>query len=394
MQNSGFKRMPKSTRMAAAFFGQSLFNVFKAAAGKLIIKIQTGFTVIYMKKISLILLLLVLAALSGCSVPGTSGQPVEDDSVTITGTVNVPQVTSPGILAAVGTENSAGSFARFMSAASCRVNGTEVTFSLSSATRELRIEKLPPAAAYSVELRCGLLKLKSFVANSGRRIVLPLGVSLRSTADWTLRNTLAGLESLTIDQLNEYSVRSNLLDALATPMQNELKKAGVTGNVYDKLVSDTTSAVLNGKTLADCLQKNGNIFAYSGEFSGTIFYYALNGSGKPVFAVQGLAKMTCSQGGNTVTGSFSIEPTGVVPLVENPGIQSPSTTAFAFTGTTDGSFLSFIRKGTLGPLNGKNVDDWFIYPVRGGLAVRAANLDKSYFTGIQSKPGEFILLRK
>lgn len=347
-----------------------------------------------MKQICLLVLMLVLVILNGCSVPGSAGQPTEDDSVTIRGIVSVPQVAAPGFLAATGTENSAAAFARFLASSTCLVNGTNVAFSLSSTTRELVIEKLPPAVVYSVELHCGFLKLKSFVANTGRHISLPFGISLRSSADWYLRTAIASHEGLRIDQLNEYGITAALLDLFAASMQNELNKADSSSGTVDTLINNSTTSLLAGKTFADCLQKSGNAFAYNGNFSGQVFYYALNSSGNPELAVKANAEMTCSQSGQTVTGTLDIEPVAVVPLVENPTAQSPSTTSFAFLGTANGSFLSFARKGLLGPLNGKTLDNWFVFPVTGGLAVRAENLDKSYYTGIQTKPGDFILERK
>ncbi len=57
-------------------------------------------------------------------------------------------------------------------------------------------------------------------------------------------------------------------------------------------------------------------------------------------------------------------------------------------------FLTFVRRGTLGPLAGKNLDSWFVMPVRGGLAVKSDNLDTAYFSGLVTRPGEFLLQKK
>jgi hypothetical protein len=352
------------------------------------------FQILVTAKVFLIIFIFMLVFLAGCSVPGSSGMPVVDDSVEISGRVSIPTVSSGNFLAAVGEENSADAFARFIASSSCIVNGRAVEFSLHAETRELKIEKLLPAAAFNVQLQCGSLKLRSFVANTGRRLVLPLGMSLRSTADWYIRDTLARNTNLALDQFNDYVVKSSFLDSLAGTMQDELQKTGTVPAAYEKLIVDTASATLNGKSVADCMQRSGSVFNYNGEYAGKVFYYACNSSGQPVLAVQSIASMTCSHSGNTVTGSFSIEPIAVMPLVEKPGIQSPSKTAFAFTGTVSSSCLTFVRKGSLGPLAGKNIDSWLIFPVRNGLAIKAENLDNSYFTGIVTSPGEFILQKQ
>ena len=332
--------------------------------------------------------------LTGCSVPGSSGAPVEDDSVTISGVVSVPQVAAGAMLAALGETNSSDAFARFIASAACQVNGRAVTYSLNADTRVLTVEKLPPAAAYNVELRCGGLRLRAFAPHTGRKVSLPMGVSLRSSADWHLRDALAKDANIAHDQLTDYQIKPSLLDSLTGSMQSELSKAAITPAVFDKHIADSTAAAISGKSLADCMQRSTTAFSYTGEYSGKVFYYLHNASGKAVVAVQAVASMTCSQNGNQVSGSVSISPTGVVPLVENPGIQEPGKTAFAFTGTVGNFFLTFVRRGTLGPLAGKNLDSWFVMPVRGGLAVKSDNLDTAYFSGLVTRPGEFLLQKK
>ena len=351
-----------------------------------------------MKKITINLFKLIMLfaglMLTGCSIPGSTGTPVEDDSVTISGVVSAPQVAASGILAAVGDANSSAAFARFVASAACQVNGRTVTYSLNSDTRVLTVEKLPPAAAYNVELRCGGLKLRAFAPHTGRKVTLPMGVSLRSTAEWHLRDALAKDANIAHDQLSDYQVKTALLDSLAGSMQTELNRVAMTSAAFDKHVSDSTAAAVSGKSFADCMQRSTTAFSYSGEYTGKVFYYLHNASGKAVVAVQAVASMTCSQNGNQVGGSVSIIPTGVVPLVENPGIQEPGKTAFAFSGTVSNYFLTFVRRGTLGPLAGKNLDSWFVMPVRGGLAVKSDNLDTAYFTGLVTRPGEFLLQKK
>ena len=320
--------------------------------------------------------------------------PVEDDSVTIKGTVSAPAVLANGLLAATGTENSSDAFARFVANSTCMINNIGVAFSLSSSTRELTIEKIPPAAAYHIELKCGGLRLRAFAPGGVRNVTLPLGMSLRSTAEWYLRDSIASAANIAVDQLTGYDAKSDMVDTLAATLQSELKKTSTTAASYEDALKNAVAGLVAGKEFADCMQRSGAQFNYNGKFSATVFYYACNASGKAVLAVQSQATMICTQSGNTVSGSLNIEPKAVVPLVEEPGINSPTTTAFSFSGTVNASFLTFTRKGTLGPLAGKNLDSWFIFPVRGGLAVKAANLDTAYFSGLTARPGEFLLAKQ
>lgn len=337
-----------------------------------------------------------MAVLTGCTVAGSPNRPVEDDSVTLLATVDAPEVLASGILAAIGQENNNAGFARFVASASCKVNGNKVEFSLNEQTRQLQVEKLPPAAAYDVELLCGKLTLKGIVAHSGRRATLPKGLSLRSTADWKLRDALARLESLTIDQLSGFEVKQPLIDTVAAAMQTELKRSGSSADAFTQLVTNSVATALSSKSFTDCLQKSGSAISYNGEYTGSVYYFSLNKHGQPELAVQAVASMTCSQSGNTVSGNFSLTPTGVIPLVEVVSVSAPGKTAFTFFGKVSGSMISFVRKGDNNgsPLSGKDLDSWFIFPVSNGFAVRASNLDKNYHSGIQSRAGEFVLQRK
>lgn len=349
-----------------------------------------------MKRNWLVLFLLYLLITSGCSVPGSADRPVEDDSVSLLALVSVPQIDATGLLAAIGEENNSQSWARFVASSTCRINGRRVEFSLNEQTREFKAEKIQPSDSYFIELSCGRFTLQSIVAHTSRRISLPLGLSLRSSADWYLRAALARLESLEIAKLSGYEIKPALIDNLVNSMQTELKRPGSSATLLAKLVETSVSAALSGKSFADCMQKTGSAQLYKGEYSGSIRYFALNFAGQPVLAVEGIASMTCSQSGNTVSGNFSITPTGVVPLLEDPKISAPSKTAFSFSGTVSNSILTFVRKGDNNgsPLSGKDIDSWFIFPVSDGLAVRAGNLDKAYYSGIQSRSGEFILQKK
>jgi len=343
-----------------------------------------------------VLFVLFCGLLAGCSVPGSSNPPVIDDSVTITGTVSAPVVANSGLLSAAGQNNDAKAFARFLASSTLKVNGRAAEFSLNETNRELKVEKLPPAAAYELEFRCGDFSLIAFAPNSGRQIGLPFGLSLRSTAEWYIRAAFASSNNFSIDQFAEYQVSSSLVDTLVTNFQTELNKGGLASSAWRLAASNSASALVKDREMTEVMQRTGSAFSYNGTFSGNVYYLRLNGSGIPVMEVQATALMTCSTSGNTVNGSLKIEPQAVRPI-DNYAISSqPSTVSFAFTGTLSGSYLRFTRRAATdgSPLSGKDLDSWFIFPVNGGLAVQSENLDLAYRTGIQTRAGDFILRKK
>jgi len=339
------------------------------------------------------LLIMSLAVLSGCTVPGSSNRPVEDDSVTLMATVYAPEIKTAGLLGSAGDVNDIDSFARFVASSTCQVNGATVTFSLNDQTRELKIEKLRPADGYRINFRSGQFVLQAYRGNTGRNITMPFGLSLRSTAEYLLRKKLAEFETIDMAQLADYEVNSALVNSLAAKMAAELKKSDSSIEKFEKLTSDSVNNELNGKTFVECLIRNAKAVSFSGKYSGEIFYLALNSSGQAVYAVQAVASMTCTQNGTSAWGGISLEPKAVVPLGPTAGVSAPAKKAFAFSGTVNNSTLTFVRKAANdgSPISGKDLDEWMIYPVRDGLAVRAINLDKSYYTGVQSRAGEFIL---
>ena len=343
-----------------------------------------------------VLIVFCFAFLAGCSVPGSSNPPAIDDSVTITGTVSAPIVANQGLLGAAGQSNDATAFARFASGSTLKVNGRVAEFSLNDTTRELRVEKISPAAAYELELRRGDFSLIAFVPHSGRQISLLYGLSLRSTAEWYLRAAFGSSQKFSIDQFAEYQVNSGLIDKLVGSLQTELGKSGLASAAWRLAASNGASTLVKDQELADVMQRAGNAFSYNGTFSGNVVYWRLDGSGKPVMEVQAAVVMTCSTSGNSVNGSFNIEPQSTKPIENYTVTSPPSTVAFAFTGTLSGSYLRFTRRAANdgSPLSGKDLDSWFIFPVKDGLAVQCDNLDLAYRTGIQTRAGDFVLRKK
>jgi len=240
------------------------------------------------------------------------------------------------------------------------------------------------------------LSLIAFAPHSGREIGLAYGMSLRSTAEWYLRAAFASSNNFAIDQFSEYQVSSALVDTLVTGLQTELNNSGLASEAWRLAASNRASALVKDREMTEVMQRTSGAFSYNGNFSGTVYYWRLNGSGVPVMEVQAAAILTCISSGNTVNGSLKLEPQAVRPIENYTVTSQPSTVAFSFTGSLSGSYLRFTRRAANdgSPLSGKDLDSWFIFPVNGGLAVQAENLDLAYRTGIQTRAGDFILRKK
>lgn len=343
-----------------------------------------------MKRLLFVFSLAIACVLTGCGIPGSPNKP--DDSVTLKGVIYAPKVAANGILASVGEANDEDTFARFMASSTCKVNGVEVQFNISSDTRELVIEKIPPMSSYNLWLSCGDLTLAAFARHIGRHNKLPIGLSLKSTAEWSLRNRIATLEGMATDQLQNYDISPAMVNSLAGKMQAELEKNDQTAANFKAAAAAAIDKTLEAGTLADWLVLKSGSITSKKEYSATVTYIVFDAQGQPALAVQGVATFVPDKTGRTsVVGNMSLKPTGVTFLAKNPEVSELSEVAFTFMGSLNGQFLTFTRKGTLGPLQGKELDSWVVFPVRDGLAFKAKNLDKHYYSGLETRSADFIL---
>lgn len=343
-----------------------------------------------MKHLLLVVVLAMACIISGCGIAGSPNKP--DDSVTLKGIIYAPKVATNGILASAGEPNDEDAFARFLASSTCKINGVEVQFTISSDTRELVVEKIPPTSVYNLWLSCGDLTLAAFARHVGRHNTLPMGLSLKSTAEWSLRNRIATLEGMPTDQLQNYDISPAMVTSVAGKMQLELHKNDQTGESFKTAAANAIDKALETGSLEDWLVlKSGNI-TYKKEYSSEVTYVVFDAQGRPALAVQAAATFVADKTGpTTVIGNMSLKPSGVTLLAKNPNVSEPSEVAFSFIGSLKGQFLTFTRKGTLGPLNGNIIDSWVVFPVRDGLAFKSQNLDKQYYSGLEARSADFIL---
>lgn len=333
-----------------------------------------------------------MLVLGGCGIAGDPNAPVEDDSVTLRATVNPPEVNSDSIMAA--KYSSTDVFDAILKSSICSVNGNRVEFSINPTTRELVIEKLVPSAAYDISLELGGINLRAIEPHSSRTITFPAGISLQTTAESNIFEAYAKEGSMSSAALTAYSPSIAEVVMLTNLLKAELEKSSATKESIASLLDTNLKALMARKTFAEIFSRDQGAFNFNGKWVGSVFYSLHNSVGVPAILVKADAKMTLNCTGSSLYGSASFVPTAVVPLLKDmSGISTPSEISFSLSGTCQNSFAHFTRKGLFGPLEGKNLDEWEIFPINGGIACRVKNIDSSYNTGMQALPGDFVLTK-
>lgn len=338
---------------------------------------------------SLIIGLFALFFATACGIPGSPNAPVEDTSVTLKATVAAPEVNSDIILPSA-KYSSAAVLDQIISQGNCSVNGKRVEFSLDRDTRKLQIDKVTPAEAYEILLKAGSLELRSVAPHSSRIIEVPGGVSLQTTAEYHLRQAYAAEQLMSVGAFADYKVADTIVAPVIAALQAELAKSGSAG--LATTIDSQVKAVMAQKSFREVFARQGAAYNFSGNWQGQVGYFLHNAAGTPALVVMASATASISVSGSNASGNFRLVPVGVVPLLKDTsGLNTPGEIAFAFSGTSDGQMIRFTRQGRLGPLTGKNLDSWELFPINRGLACRAVNVDSAYNTGIKAMPGDFVL---
>lgn len=328
----------------------------------------------------------------GCVIPGSPNQPVEDNSVTLQAQVTAPEAWSSALPASVKF-SSAQVLELLAEKGVCKINGVAAEFSLNTTTSELKIEKLPPAEAYEISLQAGAVHLQQVVLNTGR--LIKCNLSLRTTVEYLLRRAYARDAAISAGSFADYQVNAPLATDLESKLRGELVKSSAAAETVAAFISTHVESIAAQKSFSEVFARQGGAYLFAGKWQGKVSYFLHDAQGAQVMIVQADASAQISRSGNTAAGSFSLKPLGVIPLQKSAaGLSAPSEISFAFTGPCDGHTIRFTRQGTLGPLTGKNIDTWELFPISRGLACRAVNVDSAYNTGIRALPGDFVLSRE
>lgn len=329
---------------------------------------------------------------SGCAIPGSPERPAVDDSVTLTADVKMPSVAAEKLLASV-VKTPEDVFSEFLASSSCIINSVSVDFCLNASDSTLVIEKLPPANVYEVTLRCKDLILKAVVPWQGRQTYAPYGISVKSTADWLIRNSYASHNNMNIADLSEFAIDSTSLANLEKFISEQLLKSNTDAAILDKSISENLENLVKNRELLSIFSRQGKKFNFDGTWQGSVTYYTCNAREEAALAVYANVELSFKSYGNNLKGSGKIVPTGVSVLPGwHSGIAEPTTRTFAIEGTVSDHLIVFYRKEVAGPLAGKNVDLWKIFPLQSGIAAQISAVQS--FSGIGALPGEFVLNKK
>jgi hypothetical protein len=345
--------------------------------------------------IGLLCLSCLIVSFSGCGIPGSPTKPDEfDDSVTLEAKVVPPANVADSVLAA-SSKTAEEVWQAFIASSTCRVNNAKVEFTLNATDATLLVEKLPPAAAYEISLRSGDIDLRAVTPYAGRKTVFANGLSLKTTADWVLRNAFATKNSFTVAEFAEYGTALALVTDVEQLLTTELRRSDANAGTVSQALDTALKNVLQQKTFTQIFYKNSPANDFDGDWHGNVMYYVFNSAGIKALVVTAEAKMSIKCSGSTAIGSLELTPTGAGPLIPDiSGVSEPVKLAFGFQGTCHNGRVTFARKGRLGPLTGKDLDAWEIFPISRGLAFRVENRDLAYHTGLDTIPGQFVLQEK
>ncbi len=337
--------------------------------------------------------ILFCLTLCGCGIPGSPNIPVVDDSVTLTGTVQPPEVNASGVLASIRGLASSDVLSKFVASSTCMVNGATVTFSLSNAG-ELKIEKMPPSTGYELQLRSGNLELSAYAPHTSRAVSFPDGVNLQSTARYLIRKSVAKANELSVSQLASYRVSNTLANNLETKLSASLKSSSNSLTTFESLKTQEANSISQNNSLFQAVGYSLSTFKFPGTWTGPMQYYQMSSTGQKVLLVNATGKFVLNTSGAAIFGNAEITPVSVLPLIKNySSIAIPSKVAFSFSGSFSNSVASFNRLGSSGPLNGKVMEEWKIFPVSGGIALKAKNMDTAYYLGLETKTGDCVLAK-
>ncbi len=345
--------------------------------------------------VSLLLLSYLIILFSGCGIPGSPTKPAEfDDSVTLKAKVLLPTNVADSVLAA-SLKPADKVWQAFIASSTCRVNNAEVEFSLNATDATLLVEKLPPATAYEISLRSGDIDLRAVTPYAGRKTIFTNGLSLKTTADWVLRNAFATKNSLAVAEFADYDAATPLINDVEKLLATELSRRDATSETVSQALDAALKNVLQQKTFTGIFYKNSPGKDFNGDWHGNVMYYVYNSAGIKALVVTAQAKMNIKCTGSTAVGSLELLPTGAGPLIPNiSGVSEPVKLSFGFQGTCHNGRVAFTRKGRLEKKSEKDLDAWEIFPISRGLAFRVENLDLSYHTGLDTIPGQFVLQEK
>jgi hypothetical protein len=171
-----------------------------------------------------------------------------------------------------------------------------------------------------------------------------------------------------------------------------LKNSTSTLSGFESLKVQEADSISQSNDFFQAVGYTSSAFNFAGTWTGSIAYYQMNSSGQKVLLVNAVTKFVINTSGSSLFGTAEITPVSVLPLIKDlSGISEPSNVAFSFSGTFSNSVASFNRMGNSGPLTGKVMEEWKIFPVSGGIALKAKNFDKAYYLGLETKTGESVL---
>lgn len=323
------------------------------------------------KFIKFFLLILIVSTFmfnSGCGIPGTTGPKTEGRTVTLTGDVVSPVVKIPGFLPSV--------FDSLVSSSTCTVNDAPVTYTIASDST-FTIINVPYASAYQIHLQAGNLNLYSYVPGADTSIIkAPFGISNRSTAEYFIRKFYAQDIAVPLNTITPYSVDISLVNELATTISSSLSNASSSLALLNTALANKKAEFLKRKSFFKALTVSNSPSYYDKTWDGDVYYNILDSRGKKAASISAEAKFNINVAGDRAFGNAEIIPNVTHYSTGTSTFQNiASTLSFYFEGKIKDGVVQFRRRGVNGTVEEPLLEEWTLFPVAGGLAVKSKNID-------------------
>ena len=316
-------------------------------------------------------------------MPTSSNSQSSKRTVTLTGDIVAPNVKIPGFLPSV--------FQSIASSSTCAVNNNILPCKIASDST-FTIANVPYDTAYQIHLQSGLLNLYSYVPGADKAVIkAPFGLSNRSTAEFLIRQIYANDYKVNLNSITPYTVNINMVNELADAISNTLSNASGSLALLKTTLENKKKEFLKKNSFFKALKTTTPASYYDDNWRGDVYYYILDSRGRHSVGVSATAKFTINISGDKAFGTAEITPDISTYSTSSSGIKNVlSTLSFYFEGKVKDGVIQFRRRGTNGTVQEPLLEEWTIFPVAKGLAIKSKNID-FYNKGLEFDPSRSIL---
>ncbi|HOY66778.1 MAG TPA: hypothetical protein PLP29_07795 [Candidatus Ozemobacteraceae bacterium] len=326
---------------------------------------------------------LIASALAGCGGGGGGGgSSLPSMNTTIAGSLEPPDVTTPGVAGSVRGLTGLELLPKYAASGTCTVNGQAMAFSLATATKHFQIPDIPTASFYDVKFTYKNLVLRTIVPHTSPYMSTPVNV------DSTVKAWIMERYAFTPTQMANWEIKSTYVTYMASRFQAWLKDLGSSlSGFQNRWTAELASLSYNVPTIASLASDLTPAVDLRGTWRGTnCVFYNLNFNGQRATKLTGdlILKVT-GQSGNAVTGTLAITVRNQekMPNVDNM-IPEPNYPASTFTsGNISSTKFTFVY----------GYNKFEFETLSDSMLGKVSNCDQK-FAGLDSDAGAFLLTKE